>query len=59
MTGKVSNCHDPWRIDSGACNDITHHENLLNNTKNSVNCSSVTIPNGENVDVKKVKCSLV
>lgn len=54
MKSKISNFNGPWIIDSGASDHISYHEDWLDSLKNKIDCTSATIPNGENLDVKKV-----
>ncbi|KAI3723909.1 hypothetical protein L2E82_35671 [Cichorium intybus] len=54
MTGKTTNPNDSWVIDSGASDHITYREDWLKDPTNNVDFTSVTIPNGKAVAVKKV-----
>ena len=54
MTGKITKANNSWIIDSGASDHVTHRENWLENVKTKSDYTSVTIPNGETLEVKRV-----
>lgn len=55
MTVMTSNLVEPWILDFGANDHVTHHEDWLKNIKNNIGCTSVSIPNGKCVALNKIR----
>ena len=53
MTGKTKT-HDEWIIDSGASEHVTHNKALFKTMKENLNSTSVTIPNGDTINIEGV-----